>query len=350
MRPVRHILLALFVAALVGDLVLGGFLVSQLRYGSGVDEDPAKKLWLVGVRTALTSRFTEDRALLAAPPERLLEAGFRVDPQQEVAAWAEAFLPTVPYLTGVSAATLPADPIERAKHLSLLFSKNGGPGCGHFRDIEATLLGIAEDEGHGCCVDHARALVALGEAYGLVVRTVRHSRHTFNEVWVPALGKWVMIDSQYAVTGSSESGEPLSTLELRERMLEGRPVRWEFFGNQFHKFARRTPESHKYYGQRDSFRDFKVVWGTNFLEQHAFFARLGWLPKAPRELVGRLVGVMPPDLILVDEDAVAATEYGARRTRYLLVLGALGAGTFGAPLLLWLTRERPRPRLQRSPA
>jgi hypothetical protein len=340
----RRLVIALFCAALVGDLLLVGWVGSQLRYGSGVDEDPDKKRWLVGVRTAFTSRFTEDRALLEAPPERLLEAGFQVDPPERVEAWSSAFLPKVPYLADLAAQELPADPIERAQHISLLFSKNGrGPGCGHFRDIEETLLGIAEDIGYGCCVDHARAFVALGTSYGLVVRTVRHSRHTFNEIWVPELDEWVMIDSQYAVMGTDPSGRPLSTLKLRDRMLAGEPVRWLFFGSRFHVFSERAPESHPYYGERESFRDFKVVWGSNFLEQHGFFARLAFLPKAPRELLGRIVGVMPPDLVLVDADAEAAAEYGERRRKYLLVLGSLGAGTVVPPLLLWPARRGFRP-------
>jgi hypothetical protein len=338
----RRILFGLSIAALVGDLLLLGWVGSQLRYGSGTGENAGKRSWLVGVRTAFTSRFTDDRALLEAPPERLLEAGFRVDPPELVQTWSAGFLPRLPYLADLTPETLPADPIERAKLLSLRFSKNGGPGCGVFRDIEETLLGIAEDEGYGCCVDHAKAFVALSGSYGLFARTVRHSGHTFNEIWVPALGKWVMIDSQYAVMGTDEAGAPLSTLELRDRMLAGGPVRWSFFGNEYHRFWQRAPDTHKYYGRRESFVDFKVVWGTNFLEQHLLFARLGFLPKAPRELVGRVLGVMPPDLILRDENAVAAAEIGARRQKYLLVLGVLGAGTVVPPLVLRRTRPTRR--------
>jgi hypothetical protein len=333
--------------ALIGDLLVGGWIVSMLQYGSGTERDPEKLRWLVGVRTALTSRVTDDRALLESPPEALVAAGFLVDEPERVASWARDFLPRVPYLDGLSADSLATAPVDRARQLALLFSKNGGPGCGHFRDIEDTLLGIAEDDGYGCCVDHARALLALGESYGLRVRTVRHSGHTFNEVWDPERRSWIMIDSQYAVMARGANGRHLSTLEIRDHMLAGDPVDWEFFGNSAHRLVGRDPASHRYFGDPAAFRDFKVVWGNNFLEQHERLGRLRWLPKAPREFVARIEGVMPADVILADANATATTDVVGRRTRYLAVSGALLAGTLVPPPLLLGLRWRER-RIRRE--
>lgn len=337
----RSLLWLIFAAALIGDLLVIGWVVSRLRYESGVTEDLDRKRWLVDVRRAFTDEYTTDIELLDARPEALVAGGFLMDDPDALASWSREILPTLPYLADGTDELRTLPPLERAMAIALRFSKNGGPGCGHFRDIVHTLREISKDDGYGCCVDHARAMLALGHAFGLFVRTVRHSGHSFNEVWVPELDKWVMIDSQYAVTPRDPSGTPLSTREVRTRMLAREPVHWHFFGNESHRLWGRDPASHRYFGSRDSFRDLKVFWGANFVEHYEFVDSLAFLPEAAQEVLGRIAGVVPPNLVLDDEHSTSPGTYRALRRRYLLTGSLLFAGTTIPPLALLARRRRP---------
>lgn len=78
----------------------------------------------------------------------------------------------------------------------------------------------------GYCSDYTQAFNALALAAGLKVREWGFTwedmanGHAFNEIWDPALGKWVLIDafvSFYAVDAAT--GVPMSALEFRAALL-----------------------------------------------------------------------------------------------------------------------------------
>jgi hypothetical protein len=80
----------------------------------------------------------------------------------------------------------------------------------------------------GYCSDYTQSFNALALAAGLAVRewgftwADMANGHAFNEVWDPALQKWIFIDSFvsfYVVDRAS--GEPLSALEFRDALLDG---------------------------------------------------------------------------------------------------------------------------------
>lgn len=81
----------------------------------------------------------------------------------------------------------------------------GGFHCAHFRLVQQTVL----------------------NAFGYVTRSLgvgdgrldRGRHHGVNEVWVNALGKWVLTDAKYDLH-YEKSGTPLSALELRAEILE----------------------------------------------------------------------------------------------------------------------------------
>jgi hypothetical protein len=176
-----------------------------------------------------------------------------------------------------------------------------------------------------------------------VVRETGNSVHTFNEVWLPELGKWAFIDTHYAVMAKGAGGEPLSLLEMRDLYLAGGPeaVQFDFFGNEHHVFSREDPHGHEIYDGRDDFTDVWFTWGTNVIEQDRFERRLRVLPKGVRQLLGFMLGVFPKAALYEDADSQLAGERRRDRALYLSLAGVLGAGTIGSALFVMLPRRRP---------
>lgn len=112
--------------------------------------------------------------------------------------------------------------LRLARHLRET-SRHGAPIQANTRE---TYEKIISGQG-GYCSDYTQSFNALALAAGLKVREWGFSwenmanGHAFNEVWDPALEKWVFIDSFisfYVV--DAKSGEPLSALEFRAALLD----------------------------------------------------------------------------------------------------------------------------------
>lgn len=97
---------------------------------------------------------------------------------------------------------------------------------GPVRDnLAATYCGIRN--GYGYCADFVKVFLALAHAAGLVARQWAFSfdgfgghGHTFVEVFDRRRGKWLFLDphNNFHVVDAA-SGEPLSALEFRDRLL-----------------------------------------------------------------------------------------------------------------------------------
>ena len=76
--------------------------------------------------------------------------------------------------------------IKKAQTISLLYSKNGGSGCGEKSDnLIENLKWLSQDIGYGCCSDHTQTFLALSILNGVFSREVHHIGHTFNEFYDP---------------------------------------------------------------------------------------------------------------------------------------------------------------------
>ena len=134
------------------------------------------------------------------------------------------------YFTEVVQRVLPAEASQEPAFQSALriarhLRENARHGAPIQSNTRETYEKIVAGEG-GYCSDYTQSFNALALAAGLEVRewgfawSDMANGHAFNEVWEPALGKWIFIDSFvsfYAV--DAVSGEPLSALELREALL-----------------------------------------------------------------------------------------------------------------------------------
>jgi hypothetical protein len=353
MRRVLWVVLGL---AMLGNVALALYVVNLMRYPP---EDPTgRKKQLVEIRKTLFTRYVDDRALVTAPPERMRELGYRTDSPEAIAAWRQEMAAKIPYLHGVDPDSLPQDPIERAKAIVLLFSKNGGQGACGLGDLTTILSLIANDGGYGCCADHSDAFVALGQAFGLVVRPVASEFHGFGEIFLPEENRWVFVGAQYAVLARDENGRYLGAFEIRDRLRAGEPVRYEFFGTEEHDFWPAGPDGEPnwagnplaastYFLEFDAFRDLRLPWGSNLLEQDRFEVRFQAVPQAIHSFVANVLGIAPRRVHFVDADTAYARTLQARRAQLLWGLAALAAATIVPASLLALGASRSRKRIGR---
>jgi len=333
----RRALVALLVVCLAADLAIAVAIgVTAL----------SNRRWMIEAREALFADVTDDATALAAPPAELVGAGFKTDPPELVAEWKERLPREVAWLEGVPERLAGRTELEKIQALVPLFSKNGGGGCGDYRDLLDNVQRLPRGEGLGCCSDHVQVLIALGAPFGFTARQIQIARHTIAEVFVPELSKWVFVDPHYAVMAREPNGGWLSFAELRARSLAGEPVAWQFIGNEHHRFAQADPGRSELYGDPDDFAVMKVVWGNNVFEEDRLDRRLAPLPRSVRQLVGFLTDVLPRTALVQDEHAPRVPALQRHRGAVLAAAALLAAGTL-LPLVL-LRRQQPAPRGPRA--
>ncbi len=78
----------------------------------------------------------------------------------------------------------------------------------------------------GYCLHYAVSFMQAAQSFGFPARVVNAnysvwSGHEMTEVWVPELGKWILMDANFdLIFTNAESGEPLNSLDLHERFLD----------------------------------------------------------------------------------------------------------------------------------
>jgi hypothetical protein len=181
--------------------------------------------------------------------------------------------------------------VEEVKAMVMLFSKNGGIGCGAFSDnLRENIYSVAI--GNGCCSDHSQVFMALAIINGISAREVHHFSHTFNEYWDTALKQWVWVDTQYALMARDSLGRYLGLADIYQNMQAGKAVVWEFFGNYNHLFFRQPPEEHLYY-QKDQFNTLVMTLGNNVFEVDYYNQKLQFLPRAIRQFFLLSIDIQP---------------------------------------------------------
>lgn len=139
--------------------------------------------------------------------------------------------PPPEYFTSVATRIVPPDAahepvleaaIRLARHLRET-SRRGAPIQANTRETYETIIA----GGGGYCSDYTQSFNALALAAGIDVREWGFAwedmanGHAFNEVWDPALSKWIFIDSFVSFYVVDRlSGVPMSALEFRAALLE----------------------------------------------------------------------------------------------------------------------------------
>ena len=95
-----------------------------------------------------------------------------------------------------------------------------------------TILREAQKGGRFICREYAIVMAGVATAYGMPARVVnllprdvetRSEAHSVAEVWLAALGKWVLADGQYGAVAELD-GVPLSAIELQAALAADRNV------------------------------------------------------------------------------------------------------------------------------
>ncbi|TAK12447.1 MAG: hypothetical protein EPO35_11385 [Acidobacteria bacterium] len=190
--------------------------------------------WPHAVRTALYRSLYPlvaiDPSALAAPPDRLTSYGYVVDPPDELAAFRAAASPAV---SGVT------DDGARLRHLTdLIYSYHPGrdpfpviPG-GRERGVRAIFDDIVSGQ-FALCGHKTLVLAAMWRSLGGDVRQIRftagdeiawYAAHYGIEVYSSQWRKWFYYDATLNGYAAANSGEPLSLVELNERLARGDDV------------------------------------------------------------------------------------------------------------------------------
>jgi hypothetical protein len=225
-------------------------------------------------------------------------------------------------------------------------------------DLETTHRAIVI--GRGYCADFAKVFNAVALAGAVPVRqwgfsfNAFGSGHTFNEIFDLRLNKWVLIDSFHSLYfADTRSGEPLSTIELHDRLLESpqadggvrvvhiNPDRFPFKSDSaaLNYYRRGMPQLY-------------LVWGNNVFdyERTTEFRVLGRLSRSAEELASILRGhyarmrVYPNGVSDRDVDALAAH----RNTLIAVTISWLLSMVLFLPLL-WRSLPSVLRELRRSP-
>jgi hypothetical protein len=93
--------------------------------------------------------------------------------------------------------------------------------------LREALAAAADTSRRFYCYSYACAMVAACQDLGYAARVAQLQGHVTSEVFLPALGQWVLADALYDFIARDPRGRPLSLLETLRRLEARRPVVWE---------------------------------------------------------------------------------------------------------------------------
>ena len=213
---------------------------------------------------------------------------------------------------------------------------------------------IMFDEGGGYCADFTQVFVGLAIAaevpvreWGLAFDGFGGDGHAVVEVFDERRGKWLMIDPFNSFyPADAATGEPLSMLEFRERLLSPRPLETTRIVRISPKVSEFPVDEKLVEYFRRGIDQFYLWWGTNLFsyEQDPFVSRAARISRTAEQAVAILRGVHPSIVILptgTNQELIRAERQERQRTlTYLVALGILAVLLVVQLLLLLPGRRR----------
>jgi hypothetical protein len=159
------------------------------------------------------------------------------------------------------------------------------------------------EQGRGYCADFVKSFNGIALAADVPVRqwgfafTAFGSGHTFNEIYDRARAKWLLVDSFHSLYFvDPQTREPLSTLEVHDRLLSLDPQRRgaEIVRIVPGRFPFRSDAmALDYY--RVGMRQLWLVWGNNALdfERHPVTGPVSRVSRGAGQLLGLAIGQYP---------------------------------------------------------
>ena len=298
------------------------------------------RAYLVSVRFAIMTHSVESESFFQYPPSRLENVGFLVDPAELRELWRErlnrtGLLPTSSLIQILRLHTL----LDRAKAADGLFPSRGGHGLISEPDLESKVRAVMKED-RGFCAGFTRAYLAVASLVGLQAREVMNSVHTVIEFWDPELQKWIFLDPQMSIVARSPSGELLSFLETRMRVLQGEKVAWDFFGQGTDKLRSEDDPLFKSLYSPEGFTSFTLTLGNNVfnLDKNRYPTLV---PRTVGQLLEYVGGVRAGYATLDDKhSSINVGHLRLLRTTVMVVAVLLLVALAGYPVILLIRTAR----------
>lgn len=189
---------------------------------------------------------------------------------------------------------------HKALALATYLSRNAKYTIPIKSDLVTTLREIVDD-GIGYCADYTEVYLALARAAGLTAREWAFSfdgfgghGHSIIEVFDRQRGRWLFLDVYNNIHGlDAASGEPMSALEFRRRMLgEGGEARIVPNGPGWLKYPHEE-KLREYY--RRGAAEWYLWWGNavTSYDAHPLIHAAGLVSRSLEQLVAMAVGMHP---------------------------------------------------------
>jgi hypothetical protein len=281
---------------------------------------------LIDIRNAVFTKFVSQPSELEAPPAELVKDGFLTDSPAERARWKDILNDFTRYRELFQQLDKTTSTVEKAKLITLSFSRNGSPNDANGNAIKvydksADLLFKLStiNEPRGLCSDHSQVFDALATVAGLDAMKVTCAHSTCG-IYCPELNKWVWIDPEFALLAKKPDGQYMSPLEVRDANLSGTPFDYEFFGTPEHLFSKIDPRSYHMYRPENFCPTFTVEWGSDELTRDKYNHPYLFVPKSIRQLFDILIGVHPTYRTLNDNPPLAAKYARIRLATFAVIL------------------------------
>ena len=229
----RRWLLRVSVFFLIVDFALLGTVVYLERTKGGA---------LVSAREALYTEWLTDPAALEAAPDELAANGFLTDSPETIARWRKRIEEIPAYRDMLAGLDEEPSTLDKAKRISLSFSRNGGKPYGQLADLDDKLNTISSPP-QGYCNDHTEVFLALASVAGIDTSELIVGGHVTCDVYCPEWKRWVWIDPEFALLAKGPDGHYLSGIELHEAYAKDEPFEFEFFGLPVHEFSQGDPRN-----------------------------------------------------------------------------------------------------------
>lgn len=189
--------------------------------------------------------------------------------------------------------------LDSARQIALALSNQ--PAKGHNHDQSDDLLQCVTmvSQGFGRCSDYAQSFAAACLENNIMVREVSNMTHTFNEIYIASLGKWIFIDAQNCLTAQDAYGNLLSALDIFNAYACHKPFKFVSFA-PCQKFIAMQRDSNRFYevnGNSDAYQYLVITNGINVFQVNKWNRDFHTIPKAVRQFALLSIGVQPGYLV-----------------------------------------------------
>ncbi|WP_277656427.1 hypothetical protein [Seleniivibrio woodruffii] len=158
-------------------------------------------------------------------------------------------------LTNISA----IPPVERSGMIIKMMGRAGDGICLNGKSITEKIMLTGKRK--GCTKDFAEVFSVLAGYTGLDTRLVKNDENYAVEVFDGK--KWFYADPYHAAVAFDDKDQPMSFLQMADRISRGKHIRLEPAGLENHPFYDTSEKAHPYFADREHFASVYTLMGNN---------------------------------------------------------------------------------------